>query len=210
MIIGPKKKLLVLPLAGIIVHRAKSRLHHPRSQKETVLVFPSSLQLLLGAPHPGLRKCRSRGTLRSEESPLSTTERIMESSLLSSMSSIKTGSYEAFHGRSLVVQLIPAIGIIAFGAWGLGPLMRVCRVLFLQKSDNSWNKSKEYQVMTSYVQPLLLWGGAVLICSYLTFCIEPSCQTKAFEFCTFFINSIGVCILLIKLNTTNTKVLCGE
>nr|GEX31034.1 hypothetical protein [Tanacetum cinerariifolium] len=33
-------------------------------------------------------------------------------------------SYEAFHGLSLVVQLIPAVGIIAFAAWGLGPLLR--------------------------------------------------------------------------------------
>ncbi|GJU86744.1 26S proteasome non-ATPase regulatory subunit 1 homolog A-like protein [Tanacetum coccineum] len=65
-------------------------------------------------------------------------------------------SYEAFHGRSL--------GIIAFAAWGLGPLLRACRILFLQKNDNSWAKSKEHQVMTSYIQPLLLWGGVVLIC----------------------------------------------
>nr|GFA84182.1 mechanosensitive ion channel protein 2, chloroplastic-like isoform X1 [Tanacetum cinerariifolium] len=68
-------------------------------------------------------------------------------------------SYEAFHGLSLVVQLIPAVGIIAFAAWGLGPLLR--------KNDNSWAKSKEHQVMTSYIQPLLLWGGVVLICRQL-------------------------------------------
>nr|GEW27328.1 hypothetical protein [Tanacetum cinerariifolium] len=38
-------------------------------------------------------------------------------------------SYEAFHGLSLVVQLIPAVGIITFAAWGLGPLLRASRVL---------------------------------------------------------------------------------
>nr|GEY23646.1 mechanosensitive ion channel protein 3, chloroplastic isoform X1 [Tanacetum cinerariifolium] len=32
-------------------------------------------------------------------------------------------SYEAFHGWSLVVQLILAVGVIAFAAWGLGPLL---------------------------------------------------------------------------------------
>ncbi|KAL4566074.1 hypothetical protein LXL04_030184 [Taraxacum kok-saghyz] len=99
--------------------------------------------------------------------------------ILKTAATVLTRSYEAFHGRSLVVQLIPAIGIIAFGAWGLGPLMRVCRVLFLQKSDNSWNKSKEYQVMTSYVQPLLLWGGAVLICRILEPVILPSASSQA-------------------------------
>ncbi|GKF26654.1 hypothetical protein Tco_0082548, partial [Tanacetum coccineum] len=84
-------------------------------------------------------------------------------------------SYEAFHGRSLgIIAFVPyqsyeafhgrSLGIIAFAAWGLGPLLRACRILFLQKNDNSWAKSKEHQVMTSYIQPLLLGGGAVLIC----------------------------------------------
>ncbi|KAI3811890.1 hypothetical protein L1987_16586 [Smallanthus sonchifolius] len=87
-------------------------------------------------------------------------------------------SYEAFHGRSLVVQLIPAVGIIAFAAWGLGPLLRVCRVFFLQKNDDNWNKSKEHRVMTSYIQPLLLWGGALLICSTEPV-ILPSASSQA-------------------------------
>ncbi|KAL7596626.1 hypothetical protein Lser_V15G31021 [Lactuca serriola] len=99
--------------------------------------------------------------------------------LLKTAATVLTRSYEAFHGRSLVVQLIPAVGVIAFAAWGLGPLMRVFRILFLQKSDNSWNKSKEYQVMTSYVQPLLLWGGAVLICRILEPVILPSASSQA-------------------------------
>lgn len=99
--------------------------------------------------------------------------------ILKTAATVLTRSYEAFHGRSLVVQLIPAVGIIAFAAWGLGPLMRGFRILFLQKSDNSWNKSKEYQVMTSYVQPLLLWGGAVLICRILEPVILPSASSQA-------------------------------
>nr|GEZ44688.1 mechanosensitive ion channel protein 2, chloroplastic-like isoform X1 [Tanacetum cinerariifolium] len=36
---------------------------------------------------------------------------------------IKNRSYDAFHGLSLIVQFIPAVGIIAFAAWGLGPLL---------------------------------------------------------------------------------------
>ena len=34
----------------------------------------------------------------------------------------------------------------------------------VQKSDNSWGKSGTYHVMTFYLQPLLLWTGAMLVC----------------------------------------------
>ncbi|GKB26466.1 hypothetical protein Tco_0865867, partial [Tanacetum coccineum] len=83
--------------------------------------------------------------------------------ILKTAAAVLTRSYEAFHGRSLVVQLIPAVGVIAFAAWGLGPLLRACRILFLQKKDNSWTRVNDNQVMTSYIQPLLLWGGVVFI-----------------------------------------------
>ncbi|PWA73767.1 MSCS-like 3 [Artemisia annua] len=99
--------------------------------------------------------------------------------ILKTAAAVLARSYEAFHGRSLVVQLIPAVGIIAFAAWGLGPLLRACRILFWQKNDNSWTKSKEHQVMTSYIQPLLLWGGAVLICRVLEPVILPSAPSQA-------------------------------
>ncbi|KAK9063153.1 hypothetical protein SSX86_017023 [Deinandra increscens subsp. villosa] len=98
--------------------------------------------------------------------------------ILKTAATVLTRSYEAFHGRSLVVQLIPAVGVIAFAAWGLGPILRVCRVFFLQKDDSNWNKSKEHQVMTSYIQPLLLWGGAVLICRVLEPVILPSASSQ--------------------------------
>nr|GEX01990.1 hypothetical protein [Tanacetum cinerariifolium] len=57
--------------------------------------------------------------------------------------------------------------------------------------------------MTSYIQPLLLWGGVVLICRVLEPVIlysstKPSCQAKPFEFCSFIVYSFGICILLIK------------
>nr|GEW43155.1 mechanosensitive ion channel protein 3, chloroplastic-like isoform X1 [Tanacetum cinerariifolium] len=88
-------------------------------------------------------------------------------------------------------------------ATGLGPLLRASRILFLQKNDNSWAKSKEHQVMTSYIQPLLLWGGVVLICRVLEPFIlhsstKPSCQATASEFCSFIVYSFGICILLIE------------
>lgn len=36
----------------------------------------------------------------------------------------------------------------------------------LQKSDNTWKKSRTNYIMSSYLQPLLLWTGAMLICRY--------------------------------------------
>ncbi|KAJ6335424.1 hypothetical protein OIU78_012120 [Salix suchowensis] len=78
-----------------------------------------------------------------------------------------TRSYDALRGNNLVLKLIPAIGVITFAAWGLGPLMWLGRTVFLNKSENSWKKSSTHYVMTSYLQPLLLWTGAILICRAL-------------------------------------------
>ncbi|CAK9163617.1 unnamed protein product [Ilex paraguariensis] len=88
-------------------------------------------------------------------------------------------SYNACHGRSIVLQLIPAVGIIAFAAWGLGPLMRLSRILFLHKSDGSWKKSSTHYVMTSYLQPFLLWTGATLFCRALNPVVLPSEASQA-------------------------------
>lgn len=51
-------------------------------------------------------------------------------------------------GSPLVLQLIPAVGIIAFAAWCLGPLMRLGRILFF----NVWTR-------LSSVHALVLNGG---------------------------------------------------
>ncbi|KAF3439206.1 hypothetical protein FNV43_RR17481 [Rhamnella rubrinervis] len=78
-----------------------------------------------------------------------------------------TKTCNVLQGSPLVVRLISAAGITIFAVWGLGPLMRLSRNLLLHKSDNSWKKSKTYYVMTSYLQPLLLWIGATLFCRAL-------------------------------------------
>lgn len=87
--------------------------------------------------------------------------------VLKSASVVLTRSYDALGGNQLVLKLIPAVGIIAFAAWALGPLMRLGRVIFLHKSDNTWKKSRTNYIMSSYLQPLLLWTGAMLICRAL-------------------------------------------
>ncbi|KAJ9670244.1 hypothetical protein PVL29_026657 [Vitis rotundifolia] len=83
-------------------------------------------------------------------------------------------SCNALQDSPLVLKLVPAVGIIVFAVWGLGPLMRQTRNLFPQKSDNSWRKSGTHYVMTSYLQPLLLWTGATLICRALDPIILPT------------------------------------
>ncbi|KAI7733069.1 hypothetical protein M8C21_033426, partial [Ambrosia artemisiifolia] len=70
-------------------------------------------------------------------------------------------------GKPIILKLLPAVGIVVFAVWGLGPLMRRTRTIFLHKSDGSWGKSNSHYVMTSYLQPLLLWTGAILICRAL-------------------------------------------
>ncbi|KAL3630458.1 hypothetical protein CASFOL_023442 [Castilleja foliolosa] len=85
-----------------------------------------------------------------------------------------TRSINRFQGSPLVIKLASSIGIVIFAIWGLGPLVRQSRNIFLHESDNSWKKSTTYHVMTSYVQPLLMWVGAIFICRALDPIILPS------------------------------------
>ncbi|KAH9712715.1 Mechanosensitive ion channel protein 2 [Citrus sinensis] len=83
-------------------------------------------------------------------------------------------SYNALQCSPQALKLVPGIAIIVFATWGLGPLMRQSRNLLLRKSDNSWKKSKTHHVMTSYIQPLMLWTGAILICRALDPVVLPT------------------------------------
>uniref|UniRef100_A0A5B6ZTV6 Uncharacterized protein n=1 Tax=Davidia involucrata TaxID=16924 RepID=A0A5B6ZTV6_DAVIN len=100
--------------------------------------------------------------------------------VLRTAATVMTRSYNALHGSPIVLQLVPAVGLVAFAMWGLGPLMRLSRILFLhQKSDGSWKKSGAHYIMTSYLQPVLLWTGAILICRALDPVILPSEASQA-------------------------------
>ncbi|XP_058222484.1 mechanosensitive ion channel protein 2, chloroplastic-like isoform X3 [Rhododendron vialii] len=90
-----------------------------------------------------------------------------------------TKSYKSLNISPIFLQLVPAVGIIAFAAWGLGPLLHLSRVHLLNKSDNSWKTSRTHLVLTSYLQPLLLWTGATLICRALDPIILPTQATQA-------------------------------
>ncbi|XP_054809626.1 mechanosensitive ion channel protein 2, chloroplastic-like [Prosopis cineraria] len=76
-------------------------------------------------------------------------------------------SYNLLQCSPVTVKLIPAIGTIIFALWGVAPLIYHTRKRLLQRSDSSWKKSSTHYVVTSYIQPLLLWTGAILICRAL-------------------------------------------
>ncbi|KAL0921759.1 hypothetical protein M5K25_008864 [Dendrobium thyrsiflorum] len=85
--------------------------------------------------------------------------------LLKSSTFALTRSYDALLKSPLLLRLAPAVGIIIFAVWGLEPVMRYGRKLF--RNDNNWKRSRTHFVLTSYLQPILLWTGATLICRAL-------------------------------------------
>ncbi|KAI4337599.1 hypothetical protein L6164_015994 [Bauhinia variegata] len=101
------------------------------------------------------------------------------SPLMKSASIFLIRAYDAARGSPVVLQLIPALGVIAFAVCGIEPLLRVGRVLFLQRSDSSWKKSSSHYIMTSYFQPLLLWSGAMLVCRAFDPLVLPSEASQA-------------------------------
>ncbi|KAF3793982.1 Mechanosensitive ion channel protein 2 [Nymphaea thermarum] len=76
-------------------------------------------------------------------------------------------SCNALSRSPILLQLAPAVGVIAFSLWGLGPVACIVRRIFFHRNDNSWRKSRTNYVLTSYLQPLLLWTGATLVCRVL-------------------------------------------
>ncbi|MBA0777193.1 hypothetical protein Gotri_005246 [Gossypium trilobum] len=84
--------------------------------------------------------------------------------ILKSASMCLTRAFGNLHGSPIIPQLIPAIAIIAFAAWGLGPLMQLGRVILFHRSNSSWKKSRTHHIMSYYLRPMLLCTGVTLIC----------------------------------------------
>ncbi|XP_038999913.1 mechanosensitive ion channel protein 2, chloroplastic-like [Hibiscus syriacus] len=85
-----------------------------------------------------------------------------------------TRSYNNLQASPTVLKLIPAVSIIIFALCGVEPLIRQGRNLLLHRSESSWKKSRTHYVTTSYVQPLLLWTGAILMCRTLDPLVLPT------------------------------------
>ncbi|KAK4263092.1 hypothetical protein QN277_028563 [Acacia crassicarpa] len=84
-----------------------------------------------------------------------------------------TRSCNVLQGNPVIAKLIPALGVIAFAIWGVGPLLYMTRKLFLQR-DSNWKKSNSNYIVTSYLRPIMLWIGAILMCRALESVVLPT------------------------------------
>lgn len=102
-----------------------------------------------------------------------------ESQVLETAALIWKRSLSTIHGSPLVIQLVPAIGVLVLAEWGLIPLMRFGRKLFLRESDSNWKQSSWHYVTVSYLKPVLLWTGAICICRAIDPLILPTVSSQA-------------------------------
>uniref|UniRef100_A0A0E0D2H4 Mechanosensitive ion channel protein n=1 Tax=Oryza meridionalis TaxID=40149 RepID=A0A0E0D2H4_9ORYZ len=105
------------------------------------------------------------------------TNKFREIPLVKSTSVALTRSCDTLLANPATALVVPAIGIIVFALWGFLPLMRDIRNRF--DHGGNWKKSPTYLISTSYLQPLLLWTGATLICRALDPVVLPSAASQA-------------------------------
>ncbi|KAL8143469.1 hypothetical protein V2J09_016501 [Rumex salicifolius] len=104
---------------------------------------------------------------------LSSGSNITNSSI-KTVTTVLTRSYYFLQGSPFIIKLVTAVGVVVFTLWGVGPLLRSSRNFFQHKNDNSWRKSTTHYVLTSYLQPALLWTGAMLVCRALDPVVMPT------------------------------------
>ncbi|KAI4984922.1 hypothetical protein ZWY2020_017552 [Hordeum vulgare] len=86
-------------------------------------------------------------------------------------------SCDALLANPATPLVVPAIGIILFALWVFFlPLVKDIRNRF--DHGGNWKKSPTYLIYTSYLQPLLLWTGATLICRGLDPVVLPSAASQ--------------------------------
>uniref|UniRef100_A0A1J3EIB0 Mechanosensitive ion channel protein 3, chloroplastic n=1 Tax=Noccaea caerulescens TaxID=107243 RepID=A0A1J3EIB0_NOCCA len=91
-----------------------------------------------------------------------------EGPIVKSTAVVFTRAYDALRGNPHLMKLIPAVGILAFATWGIRPLLRLTRATQFDKgNDANSHKSSTQYIVVSYLQPLLLWSGALLLCRTL-------------------------------------------
>ncbi|XP_010544065.1 PREDICTED: mechanosensitive ion channel protein 3, chloroplastic isoform X2 [Tarenaya hassleriana] len=102
-----------------------------------------------------------------------------EAPVLKSTAMVFTRAYDALRGNPHLLKVIPAVGILAFAIWGLRPVLRLSLVTLFKGTEAKSNKSSTQQVVVSYLQPLLLWSGAILLCRTLDPIMLPSSASQA-------------------------------
>ncbi|KAM3193540.1 hypothetical protein ACQJBY_070272 [Aegilops geniculata] len=118
--------------------------------------------------------CRYRASgAKSFASPVSWKE----IPLVKSTSSALARSCDSLLANPVTALVAPAVGIIVFALWGFLPLVKDIR----NRIDHggNWKQSPTYLISRSYLQPLLLWTGATLICRGLDPVVLRSSASQA-------------------------------
>ncbi|XP_048542200.1 mechanosensitive ion channel protein 2, chloroplastic-like isoform X2 [Triticum urartu] len=97
--------------------------------------------------------------------------------LVKSTSSALARSCDSLLANPVTALVTPAVGIIVFTLWGFLPLVKDIR----NRIDHggNWKQSPTYLISRSYLQPLLLWTGATLICRGLDPVVLRSSASQA-------------------------------
>ncbi|KAF8088637.1 hypothetical protein N665_0532s0001 [Sinapis alba] len=105
-----------------------------------------------------------------------------EGPIVKSTAIVLTRAYDALRGNPHLMKLITAVGILAFATWGLRPLLRLTRTTLFEKgNDANSQKSSTQYIVVSYLQPLLLWSGALLLCRTLDPIVLSSSASQAIK-----------------------------
>ncbi|KAL3696090.1 hypothetical protein R1sor_010166 [Riccia sorocarpa] len=75
-----------------------------------------------------------------------------------------TRGVSAVQNSPLLLQCVPAVGLMAFAIWGLGPTMRFLRRVVKKKENSKWSTSRTQHFTASYIRPVLLWLAVIWIC----------------------------------------------
>jgi MscS family membrane protein len=102
---------------------------------------------------------------------------LQEIPLIKRTSLALTRSCDALLSNPDTSLVVSAIGIIMFALCFFLPLVRDIRNRF--DHGGNWKKNPTYLISTSYLQPLLLWTGATLICRGLDPVVMPSAAGQA-------------------------------
>lgn len=157
----------------------KGRLHLVRTNLSSHAMRQDAWSLhLLGSACRPIRPVYSRSNVILCRSVLIPTGG-NEVPILKSASMCLTRAFGNLHGSPIIPQLISAVAIIAFAAWGLGPLMQLGRVILFHRSNSSWKKSRTHHIMSYYLRPMLLCTGVTLICRALDPVVLPSEASQA-------------------------------
>ncbi|KAJ0244095.1 hypothetical protein HA466_0193210 [Hirschfeldia incana] len=104
-----------------------------------------------------------------------------EGPIVKSTAVVLTRAYDALRGNPHLMKLIPAVGILAFATWGLIPLLRLTRTTLFEGNEANSQKSSTQYIVVSYLQPLLLWSGALLLCRTLDPIVLSSSASQAIK-----------------------------